>query len=246
MSFLRKLETAHTLFWSDRSSFYHVLGIHNPVSYWRASRYLKAQGVLPYLVKGADGEYDCGPKKQVDIANLYRRIIRNCPRHVIEFGCGFSSIAMAHALKMNFEKRGKKGTLHIVEASEKWADNVEKKLSPFIDHVQIYRSTPQIQTIDGQLCHVFDRLPNVSPSMIYLDGPSAHDVQGSISGISMKGVAFECAADPLLYEWSFYSGFTMVVDGRFNNVEFLRRNLKRKYRIRTNHLNSYTVFKLVK
>jgi hypothetical protein len=246
MSIIHKFNKAVVLFRSDRATLYQRLGLYNPIKRTIAAHYLNANGVMEYLIKGAEGEYGCGIIKQVDLYNLYTRIRCKRPQNIIEFGCGYSSIAMAHALKKNHEEYGKKGKLHIVEASEKWAENVERKLAPLMDYVEIYRSTPQLQRIDGQLCHIFDRLPNVRPDMIYLDGPDMPEVQGTANGLTMKGLTFACAADPLLYEWSFYPGFFMVVDGRFSNVEFLRRNFQRKYRISRNYFTDSTVFTLIK
>jgi len=91
---------------------------------------------------------------------------------------------------------------------------------------------------NGELCHTFEELPNITPDMIYLDGPYGPDVENMRDGLGF--MAFEAqrrsimSADVLLFEntLNVRSNFILIVDGCYNNVQFLKPNLKRRYRVR--------------
>ncbi len=241
---LRKIRIARMLFRSDRSSLTQRLGLRSREEE-KAVAYLEREGVTPYLTQGAPEEGPANLNKAYDLANLHRIILRLKPRVVIEFGCGFSSLAMGHALKLN-ATRGKVGRLYVVEASEKWAENVRGKMFDLAPYVEITHSQPELIQVGTQLCHIYSRLPDVRPDFIYLDGPDPNDVAGNARGITAAGLQYACAADPCLYEWGFYPGFQMLVDGRFTNVEFLKRNLKRQYRIVSSAMHNNTLFELIR
>lgn len=247
MEILRKIRKAALLLRSagGRADLIHTLGLRSRQEE-KAERYLEKSGVSRYLVMGYSDEGPVTRAKAYDLANLHKIVRRLRPSVVIEFGCGFSTIAIAHALKINSENTGKVGRLYVVEAVEKWASNVRRKLSDLSGWVEIRVAKPTALLLDGQVCHVFADLPNVRPDFIYLDGPAPEDVMGNINGLTASGLTFACSADPCLYEWGFYPGFQMLVDGRFSNVEFLKRNLKRDYRIKSSALHNNTLFELIR
>jgi len=120
------------------------------------------------------------PPQDFDLANLHRLIRRYRPNTVLEFGSGFSTIAIAHALMMNGG-----GRLYSLEASQRWADNtLEKMPEELRAYVTLLVSTPRAILFNGQFSHVFDRIPNITPEFIYLDGPSPRDVVGEVHGLS--------------------------------------------------------------
>ena len=92
-------------------------------------------------------------------------------------------------------------------------------------------SKASITTIgDLQICSLYERIPDIVPDFIYLDGPNPKDVEGNINGISFKcNERTVISADLLLMESTFLPGTYILVDGRTNNVNFLRNNFKRKY-----------------
>ena len=67
----------------------------------------------------------------------------------------------------------------------------------------------------------------INPEFIYLDGPHPLDPKENINNVS-----FQClertpiSADILLLESTLLPGTRILVDGRTNNVRFLRNNLK--------------------
>ena len=64
----------------------------------------------------------------IDLKKIYDLIVERKPKQVLEFGCGFSTIAICVALKNNFEKFGVDGRLYSVDANQKWILNTEKNL----------------------------------------------------------------------------------------------------------------------
>jgi len=175
--------------------------------------------------------------KKADIVNIYQQKV------VVEFGCGISTFAIAHALK----QKGC-GKIYAVEADEKWASLVRDGIKSLdLDgYCEVVQSNPKLVLRDCQVVSLFEKLPDVRPDLIYLDGPSPLHVKGDCHGLTMPGLEFIVAADPLLYEWSFYAGAKIVVDGRINNVRFLERNLRRKYIVRRNYFMNTTTFSLVR
>jgi hypothetical protein len=103
----------------------------------------------------------------------------------------------------------------------------------------------EIGTFSGQLCHFYEKLPNIIPDFIYLDGPSPKDVKGNV-----RGLDFSCdertvmSGDLLLMESTFLPGTFIIVDGRTNNVRFLLNNFKRKYDVRWDRAGDITTIEL--
>lgn len=257
---LKKIRTAIRMLKSDRTIIYQKIGLgrdsgSQAVYYLldnTVNRYWKKYDLDKYFSEkdreSSDFRLFISNHKKMDVVNLHKTIISNQCKKVVEFGCGVSTIIMAHAMSINNKKYNIRGKVHAVEAHPKWADIVRNKLIEigYEDYAEIIQSTPRLTKLGGQICHIFDKLPDVRPDVIYLDGPAPRDVEGNINGITMKGLSFVVAADPLLYEYSFYPGFQMIVDGRYNNVEFLKNNFKRKYSIKRDFVRDITTFYLVK
>ena len=211
----------------------------------RARDYLAREGVDAFLQRGSTDEIAPHP---VDLWRLHRTVRERKPRAILEFGLGFSTIAMAHALMRNAAEGGPQGHLHSVDTSARWIANTREKIGPEIaPFVTLSYSRAVIAEIGGELCHVYEDLPDVNPNLLLLDGPTPVDVQGSIRGLSFGAGSARppIAADPLLLESTLPDGFLMLVDGRIANMRFLRRHLKRRYRFRWNRVYRYSSFELV-
>jgi hypothetical protein len=135
-----------------------------------------------------------------DLAFIHQTIRRRKPFTTLEFGVGFSSLAIAHALMLNkseFEKidinkniRNSKMFKHyIVDSNQKWIDNTMYNFpEELIQYVCFNYSEVEIKLLnDFGICSLYKKLPNIVPEFIYLDGPDPKDVTGDINGIS-----FDC------------------------------------------------------
>jgi len=79
--------------------------------------YIKEKG-LP-LPKGEDNEISVIP---FDLYNLHKTAIERKPKCILEFGVGFSTLVLCHALMEN-----KFGRLYTIDTSEEWLENTRKK-----------------------------------------------------------------------------------------------------------------------
>ena len=187
-----------------------------------------------------------------DLSRLYNLLKSNKPFTVLEFGIGYSTIVMAQALyenKKQFNNIHKKSIrnsnmfkLFCVDGSQKWIDEVKNKIPNHLkDFITIIRSDIEIKNINNQICHVYKEIPDVNPEFIYLDGPHPLDPKGSINNIS-----FQClertpiSADLLLLESTLLPGTRILVDGRTNNVRFLKNNLKRNFKFKWDRYGDVT------
>jgi hypothetical protein len=197
------------------------------------------------------------PIQYDDLARLYKLIRTRKPFTVLEFGIGFSTAVIAHALKKNLEEWEKLDSkpkirnrfmfkCFSVDTSEKWIKHTKTLLSKeIVDIVQFSHSNVSIGKFNGQLCHYYDLLPDVVPDFIYLDGPHPKEVKGNINGLS-----FQCdertvmGADILLMEAILIPGTFILVDGRTNNVRFLKNNFKRNFEFNWDSINDISTFEL--
>ncbi len=196
----------------------------------------------------------------VDVNDLVRihQLIRSRKSFtVLELGVGFSTVIIADALmknKRDWEQLENPPAIRnrfqfqcfSVDTSEKWIataqERLPKELTPFVN---FQYSRVEIGTHRGQLCHFYKNLPDIVPDFIYLDGPDPQAVEGNINGMT-----FQCqertvmSGDLLLMEPILLPGTFVLVDGRTNNVRFLKNNLLRNYEIIWDREGDVTTFEL--
>ncbi len=198
------------------------------------------------------------PPEPADLVRLHKMVRERKSFTVLEFGLGYSTIVMAHALAKNQQDwenlSGKPEIrnrfmfqLFTVDASLRWIEQTRSRFpAALADRVHFRHSEVHAGRFNGQLCHYYDTLPDIVPDFIYLDGPAPKDVQGDINGLS-----FQCdertvmAADLLLMEPTFLPGTFILIDGRTNNVRFLERNFTRKYETAWDRKGDVTTMELV-
>ncbi|MEM7586288.1 MAG: hypothetical protein AAF560_23045 [Acidobacteriota bacterium] len=198
------------------------------------------------------------PPEADDLVRLHRLVRQRKPFTILEFGLGYSTLVMADALAKNqreWEALPERPEirnrfmfqLFSLDASSEWIAHTRERFpEPLRDRVHFRQSDVEIGRFQGQLCHYYTRLPDVVPDFIYLDGPSAKDVQGDINGLS-----FQCdertvmSGDLLLMEPTFLPGTFILVDGRTNNARFLERNFSRDYEVEWHPEQDTTTFELM-
>ena len=207
--------------------------------------YLQKSGLKKYLDKFLE---KVDPNQSTmynvnDLIHIHQIVRERKPFTTLEFGVGFSTIAIAHALKLNrseYDKIKNKPKLrnnklfehYVVDTNKFWLDNTKSNFpNDLKDFVKFNYSKSYITTVNGfQLCSLYKKIPDIVPDFIYLDGPDPADVEGKINGLT-----FQCnertvmSGDLLLMESTFLPGTYILVDGRTNNVRFLKNNFKRKY-----------------
>jgi hypothetical protein len=235
-----------------------------------AVEYLSAEGLAGILDEAdtsrtTEGVFDAVagkmrqpiPPQPSDLARLHKLIRTRLSFTVLEFGVGYSTIALADALAKNEEDWSRLPQrpevrnrymfqLFSVDASKRWIRHCKRRIpSQLMKRTHLHHSRVSVGTFRGQLCHFYDNLPDVVPDFIYVDGPSPKDVRGSIRGLS-----FRCdertvmAGDLLLMEPTFLPGTLILIDGRTNNARFLIRNLLRSYEVVWDRAGDYTSLEL--
>lgn len=210
----------------------------------------------PYYATSGKVELAFEPQVN-DLVRLHRLIRDRMAQTVLEFGVGFSTVVMAHALTKNqadFEalpnpprlRNRMAFKLFSVDSSRHWIDETTKRIPVSLkDRVQLHYSRVFVGTHLGQLCHFYERLPNVVADFIYLDGPSPKDVEGDVNGLDFSvDERTVMAGDLLLMESTMLPGTFILVDGRVNNARFLERNFTRPFRCRRDPQGDVTTFEL--
>jgi hypothetical protein len=204
-------------------------------------RYLEKHGVIDTLKSGSSSEFKIVTG---DLARIHKLIVSRKPKVVMEFGVGFSTVVIAHALQTVGS-----GTLYTVDADAHWIENTRQKLKGNLsDRVIFHHSEAECGVHDGQLVANYKSLPNIVPQFIYLDGPFPTDVKGNVRGLDFpladNRYRHMVAADILLYESSLQTNAYILLDRRYVNAQFLRNNLKRKWKMHWDRIQHQVAFEL--
>jgi hypothetical protein len=163
-----------------------------------------------------------------DLWFLFHSIVARKPDLILEFGCGCSTVVMAQALKTNGG-----GFLYSVDADPYWASLARDAMPSYLSSFcEISYSPLEIVERNGVLGYKHLKLPAIAPNFVYLDGPAlTKEVQIAIDILDM--------------EEKLPSDFCMVIDGRWENAQYLRRHLKREYSFKDRKFLFNSVFSLI-
>ncbi len=194
-----------------------------------------------------------------DLARLHKTIVNRKVFTVLEFGVGWSTLVMADALfknKRNWElyNDNDKNTilkdnmfkLYSVDTSEYWVEQTKNRISnDLLGFVSFEVSSVKIGDWQGRICHYYERLPDILPDFIYLDGPDPKDVKGEINGLTFNNKdRHVVSADILMLESLLLPRTMLLVDGRVSNSRFLEKNFFRSWDVAYNQNSDITVFEL--
>jgi hypothetical protein len=187
------------------------------------------------------------PPELVDLYSLYTKVRNNRSVAIIEFGSGWSTLALARALdenRLSFSQYVEDNVRHpnpfslmTIDCSKGFQtlalDRIPKELSETIIVPVI--SEAKMSVLNGQICHLYDQVPPFTADFIYLDGPDCDQVSGDVNGFSVRFGSNEysygspMAADLILLEPFLWPGTLLVTDGRGANASFLKNNFKRNW-----------------
>lgn len=201
-----------------------------------------------------EGAYPPDPR---DLVRLHRLVRQRFAVTVLEFGVGYSTLALAHALALNAQdydglavpprlRAPHPFRLFSVDANGEWLRRSAARLpTALARRVTFHHSDVHALMLEGQLCHLYDRLPDVVPDLIYLDGPDPADVRGAPHGLGFgTSGRTVMAADPLLFESTLLPGAAILCDGRTNNARFLARQFRRPFKVSHDPEGDVTLFEL--
>lgn len=214
----------------------------------KAHKYLERNGILDLLVISDQDEIR---PVFIDLYYIHKLVRKRKPLFSLEFGSGVSIVVIAHALKLNhLECRdADQPKVWSVDANAHWAANSLAKIPEDLRRYVVLEHSPAAAgEYAGQLCVRHEKLPNIVPDFIYLDGPGSPDIQGSVRGLEFtfeeSYVRRPVLADILLYESTLRTGATILLDSRYCDFHFLRHNLRRDYQILWNTTSNQTTFTL--
>ncbi len=177
-----------------------------------------------------------------DLIRLHYVVTSRKITTALEFGVGYSTIFIADAIKYNFQKykkfvekklrRSHPFKLFSVDSNKKYISVFEKKISKdLIKFIKLSYSRSSIEIYNGQICSKIDKLPNITPEFIYIDGPSFLDIKGEVDGLNFKNkdrTILNC--NLLKMENLLLPGTLIIWDGQTNNARFNMVNFKRKWK----------------
>ena len=193
-----------------------------------------------YLIQVKDNEKKPLAYELPDLCRLHWLVLSRKVFYTLEIGSGFSTIFIADAkliLKKYFgnvknircEKQ-----FHIYSVGEcKHFLNITKKRIPnnLLNHISLIFNKVDIINYQGKFALKHRNLPNISPDLIYLDGPSLYSVKKKFMGFGFNYISrVPMSADILFFEFFLEPGTFILIDGRGANAEFLKHYLKRNWK----------------
>lgn len=161
--------------------------------------------------------------------------------NVLEIGSGYSTAVLVDAMSRLSQQFRDWVSLNLrcddpfhvysVEEDPIFLDIITRKLAILRgQYVTFTRADVNVHLHDGRFTTQFSQLPNVSPDLIYLDGPSRNATCEVVRGFSFNNIArMPMSSDILAVEFFLEPGTLIMVDGRGANARFLQSYLKRKW-----------------
>ena len=196
----------------------------------------------PYLAVSKSVTKPYAPIR-IDLAVLHFCILKRSVLEVLEFGVGYSTKVMAHALSLNrlrFQNSLQNlrltdpFTVTSIDNYKKYIRKTRRSTPTFLrDFINFRYSPVTMTTFNGRISTKYKRFPGIFPELVYLDGPSQNHVKGNVNGVTTSNFcAMPMASDLLIYEHFFKPGTLIIVDGRTANTRFLLRNFQRNWEYR--------------
>lgn len=194
-------------------------------------KYSLYYNVTQDLKKPLEPEFD-------DLCRLHFLVCSRKVTTILEFGVGKSTIIFGDALsknERNYEKYVKKNLRRrnafecfSVDTSKKWIKKTKTEVA--LSRVFFQFSKIHMDKFNGRICTFYEKLPNICPDLIYLDGPDLYSANNDINGITTKhSDRLPMSADILAIEHFLLPGTLIVIDGRTANARFLKSNFQRNW-----------------
>lgn len=195
----------------------------------------------PYFVYN-NNDKDPYPPEFKDLIRLHYIIRLKKITTVLEFGVGYSTLFMLHAINQNRLdygnyvntklRRNDSFKIFCVDTDKKYINLVKKQIpNKLKEYVEIIFTNAKMTTFNGRICAEFQKLPNVCPDFIYVDAPCYMHVKGNVNGIHTRHPDRTIiSSDILKIEHLLLPGTIVLWDGQTNNARFTQSNLQRKWK----------------
>ena len=191
-----------------------------------------------------------------DLARLHWIVLHRKVLTALEFGSGYSTATVAHALNIlasHFKEWASENIradspfhLYSIEEEQWYADVTAERLRGGLEEfVTMIRSSVRLILHDNRIATVYSRLPNVCPDFVYVDGPSQFATTEEINGISLgHKCRMPMSADLLLIEFFLEPGTLIMFDGRTANARFVKAYLRRDWTYQHDSVGDVHYFEL--
>lgn len=145
----------------------HALQTQRPGLYRATLDMFEARGMPAFHTSG----------KYMDVWALYTHVRRTKPAVVVECGAGFSTLAMAWAVRDNHITDGVPGRLYALDDARDYLQNVVTPELParVRDYVEIIPSPVMFHEYKGNGLRYegisYQSMPDIQPDFVYVDGP---------------------------------------------------------------------------
>lgn len=194
----------------------------------------------------------------IDLYRIHRFVILNKRISVLEYGTGWSSLVISHALNINEKKYRhaikdlrfkEKFSLTILDNEKKYLKISEQRIKKFyknrFSNTNYHYSENNMTTFNGRICSHFSNHPRINPDFIYMDGPDQFKIKKKVNGLSIADYEMmPMSSDILSYENFLTPGTMILFDGRAANARFLRSNFQRNWKFRHDEKNDQILFYL--
>jgi hypothetical protein len=188
---------------------------------------------------------------------IYQTIILNKRTTVLEFGTGISTLVMARALLENKKKFGPKKPfercefpfqLLTVDNQKKFIKISKSRISKTLkkdNNVKFFYSDVRVTMYGGNFATEYEKLPQVNPDFIYLDGPSQWKITKTLNNFTTSQAdMMPMSCDIAKFENFLTPGTIIVSDGRTANCMFLKNNFKRNWLFKIDRESDHCYFYL--
>jgi hypothetical protein len=191
----------------------------------------------------------------IDLARLHILVVSRKCLNVLELGSGFSSLVIAHAIRMNSNeymgvlpaslRRQNPWHLDSIDESEDWI-NITKARIPesLLPYITFHHNRVSLGTFSDRPVTYYHDLPNQAYDLIYVDGPSqySHSEPDCLGFSTANPGRMPMSADILRIEHYLQPGTLVLFDGRVANAKFFEVNTQKKWRKLHSSTHDQTLF----
>ena len=196
------------------------------------------------------------PPEWCDLARLHWILLHREVVNVVEFGSGFSTAIIAHALELNetilsdwvnkHRRHSKPFTLTTVDESSSWLEVAMSRVpGSLVARIYPVSSAVTVGQFGGRVCSFYDNVPELVADLVYIDGPSQY-ASTHQEGIFDTGKPhlMPMSGDLLPVEHFFEPGAIILLDGRTANARFLEANFQRRWQHECLQMGEAHIFEL--
>ncbi len=191
-----------------------------------------------------------------DLYRLYNFVIDNCVISILEFGSGWSTLALSMGLEFNnynlkavytgYKRNPNSFRLCSVDSSKFFSDKAVNRLSENQRNlVDVFISTPYLNKFQGYPISTWEPVPRFDFDLIYLDAPEPEQIVVEGTALPMSTLYdLPIAGDICINEPYILPNASIIVDGRTANVRFLKSKLYRNWSVKNYEAQDVSVFYL--